>query len=139
MCGGPPLPGARWWLMGVAGPERQANEAPGGRRRDGSLPRRPARNPRSIYRRDGAWPSRTESDSALVSAFPAMSGPAERLRRLLPTLQAEAGAALGGRDAGAFLARTEYQFADAHQALDQLYGGAHDLDALLLRLFRAML
>jgi amylosucrase len=68
-----------------------------------------------------------------------MSGPAERLRRLMPTLQAEAGAALDGRDAGAFLARTEYQFADAHQALDQLYGGAHDLDALLLRLFRAML
>jgi hypothetical protein len=27
-----------------------------------------------------------------------MSGPAERLRRLMPTLQAEAGAALDGRD-----------------------------------------
>jgi amylosucrase len=57
----------------------------------------------------------------------------------MPALEVEARAALDVRDAWAFLARTEYHFSDAYQALDQLYGGAHDLDQLVLQLFRAML
>jgi amylosucrase len=68
-----------------------------------------------------------------------MSKAAVGLGRLASTLEAEARTRLDPRDASAFLARTEYHFPAADEALGQLYGSGHDIEELVGRLFRAML
>jgi amylosucrase len=63
----------------------------------------------------------------------------EGFGRLASALEADAREVLDARDAAGFLARSEYHFLHAHQALSRIYGDDHNLEDLYDRLFKVLL